>query len=68
LFEETLPSGPFETRERDRCCYEQPAEHPVHLPLAFRRGHKPELLAPNTPAAAEFRKLWESARKDLWAP
>jgi ATPases involved in chromosome partitioning len=30
-------------------------------------GQPLELLAPNTPAAAEFRKLWESVRKDLWA-
>tara|TARA_Y100001001_G_C7985209_1_gene300910 strand:- start:423 stop:1172 length:750 start_codon:yes stop_codon:yes gene_type:complete len=30
-------------------------------------GQPLELLASNTPAAAEFRKLWESVRKDLWA-
>lgn len=30
-------------------------------------GKPLELLASNTPAAAEFRKLWESVRKDLWA-
>ncbi|WP_431474158.1 ParA family protein [Marinobacter sp. KM021] len=30
-------------------------------------GQPLELLAPNSPAAAEFRKLWVSVRKDLWA-
>src|SRR5690554_5711017 len=30
-------------------------------------GKPLELLSSNTPAAAEFRKLWESVRKDLWA-
>lgn len=30
-------------------------------------GQPLELLAPNSPAAVEFRKLWVSVRKDLWA-
>jgi len=30
-------------------------------------GQPLELLAPNSPAAVEFRKLWVSIRKDLWA-
>ncbi|MGB2115029.1 MAG: hypothetical protein ACPHZA_17770, partial [Marinobacter adhaerens] len=40
------------------------------IKLEHEEGHNvlKDLLAPNTPAAAEFRKLWESARKDLWAP
>jgi len=48
----------------------QPAVAAIPYASAVERmgeeGQPLELLAPNTPAAAEFRKLWQAIRHDLW--